>query len=789
MWHFSLTGARRWLAPILAAGALLSVLAPGGGRIGERKETIPNAVQLARITVDYPAEGALFPPDMTAPTLLWHDLTRERPDAATRWHIEVSFADGNPRIKLESAGDTPRLGPIDPRCVSSTNELPRLTAEQATAHAWKPEPLVWATIKRHSLEHAATLTITGLRGETPVSQGQMTLRTSSDPVGAPIFYRDVPLMPSEGEEGVIKPLSAQAVRLISWRLRDVGREDSRILIDSFPTCANCHSFSADGKTLGVDVDGPQNEKGLYALVAVGPQTTIRAQDLIEWSTFRGKLGGKLRVGFMSQVSPDGRHVVTMINDPGAETPERMGDVRNKYYATNFKDYRFLQVFYPTRGILAWYSRESGHLEPLPGADDPRYVQTGGVWSPDGQTVVFARARAKEPYAAGQPLALRANDPNETQIQYDLYRLPFNRGRGGQAEPIAGASANGMSNSFPKISPDGRWIVYVQARNGLLMRPDSQLYIVPAAGGVARRLKCNTPLMNSWHSWSPNGRWLVFSSKSRTPYTQMFLTHIDENGNDTPAILIENATAANRAVNIPEFVNIPPDGLLKIDSPATEFYRLTDLARELGQQGRHEEAVQEWRRAVALQLEDAVAEGNLGVALAKTQRRREAVTHLEKAVALNPNDALAHSNLGGVLAGLGEVDSAIAHLRKATEIAPDSASAHYNLGMALSDARGDVRGALLEWRATLRLNPDSVPALTRTAWVLATCAEEDVRSGAEARQLALRATQSSCWRDARALDALAASEAENGQFAEAIRVAHQALEVAAPGGHPPADYAV
>ena len=39
----------------------------------------------------------------------------------------------------------------------------------------------------------------------------------------------------------------------------------------------------------------------------------------------------------------------------------------------------------------------------------------------------------------------------------------------------------MSNSFPKVSPDGRWIVFVQCRNGQVMRPDSQLYIVPAAG--------------------------------------------------------------------------------------------------------------------------------------------------------------------------------------------------------------------------------------------------------------------------------------------------------------------
>src|ERR1039458_9649890 len=49
--------------------------------------------------------------------------------------------------------------------------------------------------------------------------------------------------------------------------------------------------------------------------------------------------------------------------------------------------------------------------------------------------------------------------------------------------------------------------------------------------------------------SPNGHWLVFSSKGRSPYTQMYLTHIDTDGNDSPPILIENATAANRAVNI------------------------------------------------------------------------------------------------------------------------------------------------------------------------------------------------------------------------------------------------
>ena len=127
----------------------------------------------------------------------------------------------------------------------------------------------------------------------------------------------------------------------------------------------------------------------------------------------------------------------------------------------------------------------------------------------------------------------ANDPNETQIQYDLYRIPFNGGKGGKAERIAGASENGMSNNFPKVSPDGKWIVFVRNKNGLLMRPDSQLYIVPFEGGAERPMRSNQTVMNSWHSFSPNGRWLVFSSKSPSLYTQMYLTHIDEKGNDSP----------------------------------------------------------------------------------------------------------------------------------------------------------------------------------------------------------------------------------------------------------------
>ena len=77
---------------------------------------------------------------------------------------------------------------------------------------------------------------------------------------------------------------------------------------------------------------------------------------------------------------------------GAGTPRTCAE---NYYVANFKQYRFLQVFYPTRGILAWYSRQTGILQPLPGADDPRYVHTTATWSPDGKYLVFSRAEARD----------------------------------------------------------------------------------------------------------------------------------------------------------------------------------------------------------------------------------------------------------------------------------------------------------------------------------------------------------------------------------------------------------
>lgn len=666
------------------------------------------------LTIEYPLDGSIFPPDFTPPTFIWRD------DAATSWKVRVGD------LIVDARADKPKLGEIDPRCIAPTNELPKVDERQ---RVWKPDATIWREMQHRS---PAVIEIAGYRDARQVSRGEVRIEISRDPVGAPIFYRDVPLMPSETQKGVIKPIPPKLLPYIAWRLRYVNESSSRVVMEGLHTCANCHSFSRDGKTLGLDLDGPHNDKGLYALVPVRQQTTIRNEDVVSWKSFRGETSNEKRIGFMSQVSPNGRYVITA--------------TQVEYFVANYKNYKFLQAFYPTRGILAWYDRETGRMQSLPGADDPRYVQANAVWSPDGQYLVFVRATARDSYP-------------EPQIQYDLYRIPFNGGKGGKAEPIAGASQNGMSNSFPKFSPDGKWIVYVQARNGQLMRPDSQLYIVPAAGGTARRMRCNTPLMNSWHSFSPNGRWMVFSSKSRSPYTQMFLTHIDENGNDSPAILIENSTAANRAVNIPEFVNIQPgQQFAKIDAPASEFYRLYDEAWDFTERGQVDAAIEGWRRALRLDPNDDKANTNIGALLLAKGELEDAAAHFRTALKTNPDFASARVNLGLILLERGKVDEAAAELKRAVELDPRSVEAHANLGNALLTQRRYAE-ALAEWKAALTLDPYKVPVLTNVAWLLATCPDPKLRNGREAVEAAELALKAAGARDPAVLEALKAARAE------------------------------
>lgn len=632
--------------------ALVSIVLIGGTGLAAEDEGL-------RLT--YPWNDTLFPPDIVAPTFVWQDGKGET------WEVSVRDADGK-----------------------------EIVAAKATEPSWRPSEESWKDIKKKSLERDAKVTISRVGG-TPESTS-ITIRTSKDPVGDSIFYREVPLP-------FIK--AVQDPSKIRWRYGTVDSEEAPpIVLENLPVCGNCHSFADNGSVLGLDVDYG-NDKGGYGLLPVSSHMVMDDESIITWADYE-RDDDEITFGLLSRVSPTGRYVVSTVKD------------RSVFVAMD--DLMISQLFFPIKGILVVYDRETEEFFALPGADDPQYVQTNPVWSPDGKEILFARTKAYRSEKLEQQNAalLDLSDvPEFTEegksFQYDIYRIPFNEGKGGAAEPLDGAADNGMSNYFPKYSPDGKWIVFTKSEDYMLLRPDSELFIVPTRGGEARRLKNNTPRMNSWHSWSSNSRWLVFSSKMNGPYTQLFLTHIDDEGNDTPPVLLERFTSSDRAANIPEFVNLPGDAIAEIKEQFLDPYSFlragtanqrtgdyegairafergleiapddAELHNALGwtffQLDRSEDAIEEYKRALELDPEHAKAHNNLALAYLDLGNFPFAAQHFDKSLALNPRAEI-YSDLGYTLERMGLDDQAHELYRKAIEMDPSCASAHLNMGASL-----------------------------------------------------------------------------------------------------------
>ena len=72
---------------------------------------------------------------------------------------------------------------------------------------------------------------------TPLSRGKTSITTSKDPVDGMLFYRDVPLMATVGEKGRIMPLGTKGIPLIAWRMKDVGRRDSKVVLTGMALAA------------------------------------------------------------------------------------------------------------------------------------------------------------------------------------------------------------------------------------------------------------------------------------------------------------------------------------------------------------------------------------------------------------------------------------------------------------------------------------------------------------------------------------------------------------------------
>src|SRR5262249_47307663 len=119
--------------------------------------------------------------------------------------------------------------------------------------------------------------------------------------------------------------------------------------------------------------------------------------------------------------------------------------------------------------------------------------------------------------------------------------------------------------------------------------------------------------------------------------------------------------------------------------------------------------------------------------------------------------------------------AIFHFQKALAIQPDYIGASNDLGVLLA-SKGEIKEAIEAWRQTLSFDPDNADAANNIAWVRASAADVDLRDGKEALELAERATRNG-GENPVVLRTLAAAQAENGQFADAVETCRRGEELA------------
>ena len=208
--------------------------------------------------------------------------------------------------------------------------------------------------------------------------------------------------------------------------------------------------------------------------------------------------------------------------------------------------------------------------------------------------------------------------------------------------------------------------------------------------------------------------------------------------------------------------------------------LTGLGIALAAKGRFDEEIENYRKAIQINPDFYGAPYNLGIALAARGQFDEAIENYYKAIQINPNSFGALNNLGLALAAKGRFDEAIKNYYKAIQIKPNFFEALDNLGIALA-AKGRFDEAIENFRKAIQINPNYSDALNNLAWVLAASPDDELRNGAEAVRLAERACELTHYGEPLFIGTLAVAYAECGRYPEAVATAEKAEQLATAAG--------
>ncbi|MHC4737780.1 MAG: TolB family protein [Planctomycetota bacterium] len=285
--------------------------------------------------------------------------------------------------------------------------------------------------------------------------------------------------------------------------RDLHRFDESLILDNNyfkGGCLNCHTFCnnrTDKMFIGI-------RSALY-----GSSVLLIEDDDVN------KIGTKF--GYTSW-HPSGRIAAYSINKVHQFFHTAAGEVRDVIDLDS---------------LLAYYIVDSKTIKTSPQISKKDRLETYPVWSPDGRYLYFCSA----------PLTWSDQDiipGNFNEIKYDLVRISYDidSDTWGELETVLSAQDTGLSILLPRISPDGRWLLFCMCNYGCfpVYQESSDLYMIDLEAAQQtgkyeyRRLEINSDKSESWHSWSSNGRWIAFSSKRQSGvFTRTYLSYVDRQG--------------------------------------------------------------------------------------------------------------------------------------------------------------------------------------------------------------------------------------------------------------------
>ncbi len=236
-------------------------------------------------------------------------------------------------------------------------------------------------------------------------------------------------------------------------------------------------------------------------------------------------------------------------------------VNNTVQAFLIKDTDHKIEVMDTLSDLVLYYVDTGEVQVVQKTQDS--YETFPTWSPDGKTLYYSSAYfpikgEKHHFEMGN---------HYDNLYYDIIRQSYDYKTRTLGEPdtVYKASAIHKSATQPRVSPDGRYMLFSMGDYGYfhVHHVSSDLYVDDLSTGQVRALDAiNSDKSDSFHSWSSNGRWILFSTRREDcNYTRLYIGYFDKNGKDHKAFALPQKDPLYnkklmKCFNVPEFMVEP-----------------------------------------------------------------------------------------------------------------------------------------------------------------------------------------------------------------------------------------